>query len=58
MITQIQLQTFKCFKDVQLPLAPLTILSLSLDSVQDVVNKINSRDSFQIAPQDTNQSIR
>lgn len=93
MITQIQLQTFKCFKDVQLPLAPLTLLSgsnasgkstvlqslvllhqtmrdhewsnrlylngstLSLGSVQDVVDKINSRDTFRIALQNADEAV-
>ena len=92
MITQLDLHTFKCFKELQLPLAPLTLLSgsnasgkstvlqslvllhqtirdhewtnrlylngntLSLGSVLDVVDKINSRDSFRITLQHTNES--
>ena len=93
MITQLNLHTFKCFKELQLPLAPLTLLSgsnasgkstilqslvllhqtmrdhewsdrlylngdtLSLGSVQDVVDKIYSRDSFSITLKDSLETI-
>lgn len=85
MITQLDLQTFKCFKELNLPVAPLTLLSggnasgkstilqslvllnqtmrehewsnrlylngnaMALGSVQDVVDKINARDTLGIA---------
>jgi predicted ATPase len=94
MITQLNLQTFQCFKELQLPLAPLTLLSgsnasgkstvlqslvllnqtmrehewsdrlylngdtLSLGSVQDVVDKVNGRNSLSIMLHTNNSSIR
>lgn len=93
MITQLNLHTFKCFKELLLPLAPLTLLSggnasgkstvlqslvllhqtmreheyanalhlngnaLSLGSVQDVVDSVNSRNSMRISIEYDNTSL-
>ena len=93
MITQLDLHTFKCFKELHLPLAPLTLLSggnasgkstvlqslvllhqtmreheyatelhlngnaLSLGSVQDVVDSVNSRTSMKISIEYDNISL-